>query len=441
MDPRTEALIQTAWHYREGENVEKNLELAIQLYNRAIQIAPEYSRAYYGLGWCYFDVDDMDKNFNTWFPLFQKAAMLGYPAAQYDLAYYYESNKMFSEALKWYEMAANQDDTDAILNMSRILLWEEDFAAKDYPKAFRLMHKAYELKADWAALELGLAYYDCPDKSYIDYDKSIKYFKESALRGDGLGAFFVAQSYKLGRGVPQNLSDAIVWLKFAADHGDEDSIKSLAVYYSYPEKNGFVFSKDDTVAIIEKATDESCAFCYSMMQDYDNGKYGTIDHDKANHFCSKFYRIRGEKEETDVTFDAKEQLIDLRNLRSMNYAATFAKWSITPDSDIEGKKALIKEFEENIEKRGDLNSLKTLACIYAGMNGIKRYNCPSVNSETGEVSNLIITDAPAEQINSLPVEGILDYKKAFELLEKGIKMGDPDCDALLKTFCERFSKI
>lgn len=42
----------------------------------------------------------------------------------------------------------------------------------------------------------------------------------------------MGRAYISGKDVPADMSEAIVWMKFAADHGDEDALKNLAVYYS-----------------------------------------------------------------------------------------------------------------------------------------------------------------------------------------------------------------
>ncbi len=436
MNQRAEGLVQVAWYYREGENVEKNRELAIQLYNKAIQIDPSFGKAYYGLGWCFFNEDDLESNKQQWFPLFQKAAELGNTSAQYYIGYYYENSRMYQESLKWYGMAAAQDDTDSIYRMIFLLAYEEDTGITDYQKAFALMQKAYELKADWAAYELGYAYLKCEDESLRDYDKALKYLKEAALKGSGEAAYYVARSYATGTGVLVDMAEAVVWLKFASDHGDEDALKNLSAYYSFPEKHQIEVSKEDKAAILEKGSDVTCADCFGLMQDYEKGKYGTIDHDKANAFCAKFYKVRNETGE-ELNIDAKEALVDIRNNRSLRYAMAFAKWSLIPDTEIKGKQAVIAEFEKIIDEEADLNSLKTLACILAGLTGIKRHSFTTVDSKTGVVTDVVISDAPAEYINSVPVEGIIDYKKAFELLDKGIAWGDEECKAIIKRICEQ----
>ena len=296
------------------------------------------------------------------------------------------------------------------------------------------MQKAYDLKAEWASYELGYAYLKCKDESLRNYDKALKYLKEAALKGSGEAAYYIGRAYATGTGVQKDMAEAIVWLKFASDHGDEDALKNLSSYYSFAKKHEIEVSIEDAESIRERCSDISSAYCYELMKDYEKGKYGKIDHDKANAYCAKYYKVHSETQD-ELDIDAKKALVDIRNNRSLRYAMAFAMWSRIPDTEIKEKQAIIAEFEKIIEEEADLNSLKTLACILVGLTGIKRYSCTTVDSDTGEIKNVVVSDAPAETINSIPVEGILDYKKAFELLDKGIAWGDEECKTLIKKIC------
>ena len=48
----------------------------------------------------------------------------------------------------------------------------------------------------------------------------------------------MGRAYISGKGVPADMSEAIVWMKFAADHGEEGALKNLAVYYSKARNAG-----------------------------------------------------------------------------------------------------------------------------------------------------------------------------------------------------------
>ncbi len=434
MRSKAEALIEVAYCYREGKGVGKDLPLAIKLYQTAIKLDPDYSRAYYGLGGCYYDPDNVEKDTQIWLPMFTKAAQLGYGNAQYDLGWYYSQINKSEEALFWYGKAVEQGDNDALYNMFAMLFWEDESGCINYKKGFELLHKAYDQKVDWAANELGFAYSGCPDESLRDQQKALKYFKEAAIKGSGAAAYYVGRAYVDGKGVPIDMHEAVVWLKYSADHGYEDALNNVAAYYCHPEKFGLEISKDDIVPLLEKASNSSSAYCYELMRIHDEGRYGPIDRKKADFYCKKEAEIKVKKKE-QLNSDAQQYLLLARNNRSYSYMTAFAKWSITPDTDIAGKLAVIEQFEKNVTEESDLNSLKTLAMIYAGMRHIPRLKCPVIDEQTGETKNVVIAEAPAEFIDSLPVDGILNYKRAFELLDKGIEWGDTSCDELKRQIC------
>ena len=152
-----------------------------------------------------------------------------------------------------------------------------------------------------------------------------------------------------------------------------------------------------------------------MMLFYENGTYGKIDYSKADYYCAKYSKVLSKTKENIDPEAAKSHLKNIRELRNMSYAATVTIWANTPDNDIAGKKELIKEFEKNIDENSDLMSLKTLVRILIGENGIKRYDS---------------IEEPI--INSIPE--VVDIKRAFDLLDKGIAWGDKGCEELLKFY-------
>ena len=82
------------------------------------------------LGYCYFDGDGVQKNYNKAFEWFQKAADNGIPMAQYFLGEFYYSEELrrsgntvpFDEAkaIEWYRKAADQGNRDAFVRYEAI---------------------------------------------------------------------------------------------------------------------------------------------------------------------------------------------------------------------------------------------------------------------------------------------------------------------------------
>lgn len=64
-----------------------------------------------------------------------------------------------------------------------------------------------DVKAGYEAWERG------------DYTTAVSEWRPAAIAGDAMAQFNLGQAYKLGRGVPQDMSQALAWFKRAADQG------------------------------------------------------------------------------------------------------------------------------------------------------------------------------------------------------------------------------
>ena len=64
-----------------------------------------------------------------------------------------------------------------------------------------------DVKAGYEAWERG------------DYVTAVSEWRPAAIAGDAMAQFNLGQAYKLGRGVPQDMSQALAWFKRAADQG------------------------------------------------------------------------------------------------------------------------------------------------------------------------------------------------------------------------------
>ena len=62
-----------------------------------------------------------------------------------------------------------------------------------------------------------------------DYAQAIAIWRPLAAKGDADAAFNLGQAYRLGRGVPVNLSAAKTWLEKAARAGHLDAETTLAL--------------------------------------------------------------------------------------------------------------------------------------------------------------------------------------------------------------------
>jgi TPR repeat protein len=210
-----------------------------------------------------------------------------------------------SEAIKWYEAAANQGHADAQVRLGRLLykLYRASALPKDYSLyeratqwfrqaaeqgnadgAYELARKRYkvgnyygtdqdaEAAAKWyrvaankghieAQCEMGVAYtfgHGVPK----DHIESIRWYRLAADGGDSHAQACVGYGYLTGKGVPQSLPEAIKWFRLAAqDDGGaqevladmyatgEGAAKNLVVAYAlYSLHTNNDASKSETLA-------------------------------------------------------------------------------------------------------------------------------------------------------------------------------------------------
>jgi len=135
----------------------------------------------------------------------------------------------FSEALRYFEQAADLGDVVSMINVGNICAWklsedsEDEIALEYYIKAIRAGWKNDDLQSllkkggfddkRIAAvypliIELGLDYYNGSDDIQQDYAKAVSIFELAAKYGDELALSQLIQCYRLGHGVPKDQKKA-----------------------------------------------------------------------------------------------------------------------------------------------------------------------------------------------------------------------------------------
>ena len=146
-------------------------------------------RAQFCIGNCYDKMSDYKKA-NEWY---QKAAELGYAAAQFNLGVSYESGQgvtqNYQKALEWYQKAADQGKADAQYNVGI-------FYANGY----------------------GVA---------ENYTKAVEWFKKAAEQGVAEAQYNLGVAYEEGISVQKDISKAKEWYQRSADQGCEEATEAL----------------------------------------------------------------------------------------------------------------------------------------------------------------------------------------------------------------------
>jgi uncharacterized protein len=147
-----------------------------------------------GLGVIYSKGLGVPVNADEAIKYFRQAADAGFADAQYNLGYQYETGKLVPQdseaAVKWLRLASDQDDPRAAYLLG-VMFRDGHGVPQDYSEAFRLFQKgAEQYRFAGSQQNLGAMYY-------------------------------------LGKGAPENLVLAYMWISLAAGEGLELSKKTL----------------------------------------------------------------------------------------------------------------------------------------------------------------------------------------------------------------------
>ena len=110
-------------------------------------------------------------------------AQQGDAAAQYKLGSWYDVGYLqpYSEAVKWYRLAADQGNTHSMTSLGA--LYAEGTAVTQ------------------------------------DYREAVRWYRKAADQGDAAGQELLARCYRDGHGVPQDNGEAAIWYRKAASQG------------------------------------------------------------------------------------------------------------------------------------------------------------------------------------------------------------------------------
>ncbi|WP_286239359.1 tetratricopeptide repeat protein [Neptuniibacter halophilus] len=218
------------------------------------------------------------------------------PALQFAIGYLYESGNgvktNYSEAHRWYSLAAEQGNTSAMTRLGRLSV-EGLGVNKDPSKAFYWYEKASQLGDKSAQNILGLMY---QDGNLIDgdYQMAAYWFKKAANQGSVSAQYSLGNLYFTGRGVADDYSQARFWFEkvIRAQQGGDNDSKERA-YYRLGQifEDGLDVSKDGPkakdfyMAAAKLGHDEAKV---KIGDGYNQGKWGLPrDREKALHWYHK----------------------------------------------------------------------------------------------------------------------------------------------------------
>ena len=180
--------------YYDGEDVRKNYKEAVRWYRASAEQGN--SCAQFSLGYCYYLGNGVKVDNEEAFHWFKEAAEQEHSTAQCYVGHcYYNGHgvkKNLKEAVKWYTLSAEQDDPEG-LNALGSCYYDGDAVEQDFKEAAKLYKKAADQGFPMAQFNLGTCYYygdgvkENNKKAYElisaaaeqDYDEAIKFLEEN----------------------------------------------------------------------------------------------------------------------------------------------------------------------------------------------------------------------------------------------------------------------
>jgi len=166
---------------------------------------------------------------------FLKASEMGYSDSQYMLGMIYETighdEKQEALAQTYYEMAAKQDHPYA-----QYALGVNAIDKEEWSKAVFYLEKAASQQYALAAFTLGLYYHEKEPKFP---HKAFEWFMVAAKQQYTEAEYYVGLYYQNGKGVPQNIDQAIYWYEKAALKKNKNALYHLAMILIKQEDKDF----------------------------------------------------------------------------------------------------------------------------------------------------------------------------------------------------------
>ena len=180
------------------------------------------------------DEADEAKDYAKALKYYQYAAEKNDSHAQYRLGYMYAHGESvtqnYAEAMKWYLKAAEQENANAQSNLG--LMYEKGQGVKqDYSEANKWYQKAAEQGNTSAQFNLGLSLYFGKGITQ-NYTEAFNWLLKAANSGDAASQNNVGTMYQNGQGVKQDYSEALKWYTKASEQGHTSALYNLGLMYA-----------------------------------------------------------------------------------------------------------------------------------------------------------------------------------------------------------------
>ena len=213
-----------------------------------------------------------------------------------------KSNQDLEEAIRWYILAAEQNDEAAKYSWNRIAekvdsnlqfkiarSYYMDSEEESMQEAIKWAQKSALQDNAFAQNLLGYIY----DNGFgleQNYEEAVKWYQLSAEQGYGIAQYNLGSMYFNGRGIEQNYEEAVKWYRLAAEHGRVKAQVSLGNIY----RDGLGVKQDYEEAIkwYRMAADQGNSKARNNLGDMYYGGLGVEQNYKE---ALKWYRLSAEQ--------------------------------------------------------------------------------------------------------------------------------------------------
>jgi TPR repeat protein len=217
--------------YMSGDEVEKNTELAIELYTRAAKQG--LCSAQFELGWLLHEGIGVSKNYELAAHWYKKAAKQDHAAAQNNLAILYINgdgvDQNTDKAIELYKKSAKQDYAIAQENLGWAYA-NGNIVAGDQKESTKWFIKAANQGYASAQNTLGTRF-DSGKGVEKDTKQAVKWYLKSAKQENMYAQYNLAKHHYYGNGVLKDYKEALKWYLKSAEQGHETSQLNLAKMY------------------------------------------------------------------------------------------------------------------------------------------------------------------------------------------------------------------
>ena len=159
--------------------------------------------------------------------------------ARLNLGLLYEDNGNFRKALPFYQQAAEEGETDAMIQLY-FCYWNGDGVPADHAKAMEWLKNAADARSPYAECLMG---YRCEQVEWVGEDSerhwtrpdlqgALRWYRRSAEQGWAGGQYHLALMYLEGKVVERDEARALELIRAAADQNHEAALIELANLYA-----------------------------------------------------------------------------------------------------------------------------------------------------------------------------------------------------------------